>query len=356
MRTSLRRIDPGLIRQIADEPQRFDFFQAVRILDRHLAQSPGARAGLGDLVSEKIRFENSLSLTFAPSQIEDVSMNYRLGDDGKPTNDLERVSLKPAFMGLLGLHGTLPTHYTERVGERVRYHRDTGSRAFMDLFSNRALGHFYRAWKKYRLPLEYESNRQDKFLPLVLSLAGLGFGSLRDRLRDTPGQVDDESMAYFAGMLRQRPVSAVTLGKTLSQYFRVPFAVEQFVGKWYSLPSDQHSRLGGKNVSLGKTVLVGERVWQRNLRVRLRIGPLSRAQYKAFLPGSELACALQKLLALITSFQFEYEVRPVLRAADVKASCLGAGTDGAQLGYDTFLLTCPAKTDRDDTVFELHAA
>lgn len=347
---SVRRIDSDLIRQLVDDPQRFDFFQAVRVLDRHLRKQ-GAR----DPVADEIRFRNSLSLSFAPSQVEQLDAEFETDDEGKQTNQLRKVYMTPAFMGLLGLHGTLPSHYTERIADRERYHRDRGARFFLDLFSNRSVGQFYRAWKKYRLPVLYENDRQNQFLPLILALGGLGFSSLRDRLHDKPGSIDDESMAYFAGMLRQRPVSATALQSMLSQYFRTTVKVEQFVGKWYTLPVSQHSRLGGSNAALGKTMMVGERVWQRNLRVRIRVGPLTRKRYLAFLPGSELAAALQKILALATSYQFEYEIRPILRAEDVRPCQIG-GDEEPRLGFDTFLCTRPATEDRDDTVFELHAA
>ncbi len=350
MCSARRRIDPALIEQLTSEPQRFDFFQAVRVLDRHLRKQ-----GAKEPVADRLRFRNSLALAFAPSQIETLDVEYASDDEGNETDQLRRVSLTPAFMGLLGLHGTLPAHYTEQIADRERYHRDRGARHFLDLFSNRSVGQFYNAWKKYRLPLLYETERHDQFLPLVLALGGLGFDSLRNRLRDSPGSIDDESMAYFAGMLRQRPVSATSLQTILSQYFRTSVKVEQFIGKWYTLPESQHSKLGGANAALGKTMMVGERVWQRNLRVRIRIGPLSRDRYLAFLPGSELSAALHKILTLATSYQFEYEIRPVLRAADVLPSQLGAEQQ-PRLGFDTFLCTRAVTEDRDDTVFELHAA
>lgn len=364
MRTPLGRIDPGLIEQLADQPQRFEFFQAVRVLERHLAQQVGSLPSARDPVSEQVRFGNSLALAFAPSQIEALQFTHAAPEAAPASNpqkgdgaaDITGARLTPAFIGLLGLHGTLPAHYTETVDERIRYHRDRGVLGFMDLFSNRAVGHFYRAWKKYRLPMVYESDRVNAFISPVLALSGLGFSSLRNRLNEAPGRVDDESMAYFAALLRQRPVSARSLEKILSQYFRVPVQVEQFIGKWYQLPSDQRSTLGGKNASLGKTMMVGERMWQRNLRVRLRIGPLPKAQYLAFLPGSELAGALAKLLSLATSYQYEYEVRPVLRAADVTPAALGGPSGGARLGYDTFVTSRAVQADRDDTVYELHAA
>lgn len=351
MRTAYRRIDPGLIDQLAEKPQRFEFFQAVRLLEGWFRQT--TKRAKDDPVSEQIRFRNPLTLHFAPSQIESLNTTPKIDAEGLDTGEMERVEITPSFIGILGLNGGLPIHYTERVANQQRYHRDDSTRAFFDLFSNRAVGLFYRAWKKNLLPLQYENDKKNRFLPLVLGMAGLGFDSLRDRLRDSPGAIDDESVAYFAGLLRQRPVSASGLQRMLNAYLRVPVKVDQFVGKWYVIPSGQRSTLGGVNAALGQTMLLGERVWQRNLRARIRIGPLSHAQYLSFLPDGEYAAVLEKIVTLATGFQYEYEIRPILRAADVHPVRLGK--DGcARLGYDSFLITGGARTDRSDTVFELH--
>lgn len=349
MRSAYRRVDPGLIEQLNQAPQRFEFFQAVRMLEAWFRQ--GATQPGEDAVTEQIRFGNSLGLRFAPSQIEQLRTTWRLDDEGRETGQAERVELTPSFIGMLGLHGGLPIHYTERVAKQLRYHRDPSTLAFFDIFTNRAVGHFYRAWKKSQLPIQYEQDRKNRFLPLVLALAGLGFEPLRDRLRQSPGPIDDETIAYFAGLLRQRPLSAAALQGILARYLGAPVRVEQFVGRWYVIPPAQRSTLGRGNAALGKTALLGERVWQRNLRLRIHIGPLDRGRYLRFLPKGEYAAVLEKFFALATGYQFEYEIRPILRSADVVPIQAGGG---ARLGYDSFLVSRPSPTDRSDTLFELH--
>ncbi|UCV02001.1 type VI secretion system baseplate subunit TssG [Dechloromonas denitrificans] len=351
MRTPQRRVDPGIVEHSLQEPERYEFFQLVRLYEMVFKKE--ARAFGGDAVSERIRFRNSLRLGFAPSQVDAMQPRYRRDAAGLETAELEQVEITPSFMGMLGVNGTLPIHYTEQVIHHERFKRDASGRAFLDLFTNRAVGHFYRAWKKYKLPVQYETDRRNRFLPLVLSLAGLGFDALRERMSTAPGAINDESVAFFAGLLRQRPVSAETLEKALGGYFREKVVVEQFVGRWYVVPIEQRSTLGGKNAVLGSNTLVGERVWQRNLRIRIHIGPLTHERYMAFLPKGEMAAGLEKILTLATGGQFEYEIRPILRAADVKPLALGKG-QGGRLGYDTFMLTRPAKSDRSDTSYLTH--
>lgn len=345
MRAPQRRIDPGLVDQTIREPERYEFFQLVRLYEIVFRDRDG---GTDELVSERIRFGNSLRLGFAPSQVDGMRPRYRRDAEGLETAEVDQVEITPSFMGMLGVNGSLPIHYTEQVIHRERFEKDMSGRAFLDLFTNRAVGHFYRAWKKYKLPIQYETDRQNRFLPLVLALAGLGFDALRERMNAAPGAVDDESLAFLAGLLRQKPVSGEALERALSSYFREQVVVEQFVGRWYVIPQEQRSTLGGRNSVLGSNVLAGERVWQRNLRVRIHIGPLSHQRYMAFLPKGDIAAALEKILSLATGGQFEYEIRPILRAADVRPTALAAG-QGARLGYDSFMLTRSQTQDRSDT-------
>ncbi|WP_256258813.1 type VI secretion system baseplate subunit TssG, partial [Burkholderia ubonensis] len=180
-----RRIDPGVVRALLDEPHRFEFFQAVRVLEglfaRQATDAPGAWRH-GDVVAQRIAFRNTLSLGFPASEIERVRS---FDDDGAPLDaddardaalaagELGRVELTPAFFGLLGGQGALPLYYTEQIGAREYLKRDHAARAFFDVFSNRATALFYAAWKKYRLPFHYELDRDERYLPLLLSIAGV---------------------------------------------------------------------------------------------------------------------------------------------------------------------------------------
>lgn len=359
-----RQRDPSVIESLLAEPQRFRFFQAVRLLERQFAkqEAHGARDG----VASYLRFLNSPSLGFPPSELAGA-MAY--DKDGQALSDtaaraaaieagkLGKIELTPAFFGLLGGQGALPLHYSETLAHRESLSRERGARAFFDIFSNRAAALFYGAWKKYRLPLRHESDRDHHYLPLLLSLAGLGHPSLHDRLAEGGGDVFDESMAHYAAAIRQRPVSAEYMQRVLADYFGVPLRVEQFVGRWYNVPPEHRTMLGGAGAVLGVSALAGDRIWQRDMRIRLWVGPLSREAFAGFLPGGERARALEKMLTMLGGMTFEYEVRLLLAKAEVTGSVLGGATahgEGTRLGWNSFLCTQPASEDRDDTRYELH--
>jgi len=377
MSTPQRQQPLGVIDRLLDEPHRFGFFQAVRLLERWFVQQEHLHTG--EVLGRRLQFRNSLSLAFPASEIAHfkavpappVEVDVELPDDGeastavvqapaaaalamRQSRSVQHVELSPAFMGLLGASGTLPAFYTELFAQRELYQKDAAGRAFMDIFLHRAVVLFYQAWRKHRLAIQFEADRRNQFLPMVLAVAGVGHPALRDRLHAREGGVADDALAYFSGTLQQRPVSAAVLQRVLAQYFEVPVRLEQFVGRWFNLPADNQTRLGEQNAQLGAGAVSGERIWQRDLRMRITLGPLQRDKFRRFLPGGPGALALRELLTMMTGVTLEYEVRLALRAQDVQGISLG-GDHGARLGWDGFLTTGAANEDRLDAGYDIHA-
>jgi type VI secretion system protein ImpH len=320
MPTPQRRVDAGLIDRLLAEPQRFDFFQAVRLIEQ--ADPP-----------LRLRYRNRLSLSFPPNQIENISGD---GDD--------IVRITPAFMGMLGSHGVLPLHYSDRINRHEKTSSDGGPRAFLDMLSQRALGMFYQAWSKHRPECMVAPDGGDEFLAMLTALSGAG----------ASGEVlDRETLAFYAMQIRSRAVSAPLMAGMYTDYFNVPFAVEQLIGEWQELPSRDQAALGVANVDLGAGVMLGARVYRCDARVRLRIGPLDKRRHENFLPGRGGAQHLAALLALHCGVGMTYEVHLIQRAADVHGVGLDDGSD-ARLGVNARLLTAPSDQDREELMYLLH--
>ncbi|MFA5172479.1 MAG: type VI secretion system baseplate subunit TssG [Sulfuriferula sp.] len=354
MQTEKRRFKPAVIDQLTAAPHRFEFFQAVRLLENWLKQNGIAT---DKTLNDYIRFRNSLSLQFPASQIEALHLTYQPVDDDVAVTKqpgvqaVQTITITPAFMGFLGGNGTLPNHYTEQIAAHAMYNRDDAPRAFLDVFSSRVVSLFYQSWCKYRLALGHERQGKDKFLTLLLSLSGLGHADLQARLQQDEEGVLDASIAHFAGAMRHRPISAAVLQRTLTAYFAVPVEVELFTGSWYAVPATQQTSLGSNNAVLGVTAMSGARVWQRDLRIRLVIGALDKAQFERFLPGGQSARALDKLLMLLTHHEFEYEIQLILAAPYIQGNRLGSQAGNGRLGWDTFLISQPATEDRCDICY-----
>ena len=320
-----------MIADLLAHPQRYEFFQAVRLLLRWLdRQGIAPEQALGGVV----RFRNSVSLRFPPSEIEAIDPVTA----GRPA-----VTVTPAMMGLLGTMGALPLHYTERFAAWELSNRDAGPRAFLDLFSSRQVALFYRAWCKYRVREPLDAGN-DRFEPLLLALAGVAPGC-------AGGRGDDPAaLARFAAPLRSRVVSADLIARVLGNYLGVAVRVEQFTGRWDILEPGQRTRLAQGNCVLGAGATAGARLRRPELGIRIRLGPLNASGFARFLPGQAGSRALGALLARFAIDVPFRELQVVLQRAAIHGVRLGGPT---RLGLDDFLCTRSAACDRDDMCYLL---
>ena len=255
------------------------------------------------------------------------------------------------FMGLTGPQGVLPYYYTLLVSDRLQ-RRDRGMRDFLDIFHHRILSLFYRSWEKSHFPVGFERDGRDPITQHVRDLVGMG-GEPADEA--AAGQGDP--LLFFAGLLLAQPRSALGLEQLLEGVFDVPVEVEQFVGEWYTpvgetqcVVSDDERAAG----RLGLGALVGDAVWDRQTKVRIRLGPLSRTRYEEFLPGEPAHQELRQLTRYYGGEALEFGVQLILARDEVPACVLG-GDDGAglPLGWSTWIRTEAPTRDPDDTILTL---
>ncbi|HUR26605.1 MAG TPA: type VI secretion system baseplate subunit TssG, partial [Planctomycetota bacterium] len=140
----------GVVARLCEEPQDFEFFQAVRLLELEAGRA-GERAPIGfDAPPEReaLRIRAAPSLAYPAAPLPSLTT----GADGTP-------ELRQSTLGLVGALGVLPQHYTELVLKRVQQ-KDFALSDFLDLFHHRAAAFIFRAWRKYRFAFDYEHVRQ----------------------------------------------------------------------------------------------------------------------------------------------------------------------------------------------------
>jgi type VI secretion system protein ImpH len=352
MRAPHGRTKQSVIQQLLDEPQRFEFFQAVRLALDWLGEHGVPR---GRALAEHLRFSNSLSLGFPPSQVEALQgevggckADYPALDQAAGQQQDLRIRITPSFMGFLGAHGTLPAHYTERIHAWQASMQDEAPRAFLDMLSNRMLALFYEAWSKHRIE-QLVGQERDAFLPLLLALAGFDGG-----VEPNSDGVRDEAFAFYAGLLQQRPVSSVSLALVLSGYLGVPVKVQEAIGHWNPMAPHEQCCLGVANARLGEDTMLGANSWRPDLRARVSLGPLSKSEFDKLLPNGAGAAALTRLLCLLGEPTLVYEVELVLRASEVTPVYLvGAAVPGSRLGLDSFMSSSPVQANRSDMHYDV---
>ncbi len=340
MATSLRQHDPDVDR--ADlcfkEPFRFGFFQAVRLLRRLF---PG-RNPVGRFfppTTEAVRFVANPSLAFPASEIQELSL---------PSDSALPATMKVNFMGLSSPQGVLPTAYTELILERVQK-KDSALRDFLDLFNHRLISFFYRAWEKLHFFVSFELQEPDSVSPLMLSLLGLGTGGLAKRQL-----VPDQALIFYSGLLTQKPRCAQNLKQLLTDFFRVPVEIEEFVGKWIPLEAIDQTVLDDSESPmqrLGFGAIVGDEIWDQQSTVRVKLGPLTCEQYMSFLPRKESRAYrdLKAILKFWSNDELDFEVELILKRDATPAFRFdeGSGVD-LLLGWTTWVKNRDMERDPDE--------
>ncbi len=345
------REDPPLIEVLRRSPQRFEFFQAVLLLEQYAMRQEesgrvAAAAPVGetaDPAHDAVRFASVRGLSFPPT--ETAALKEEPG---------RAPELATAVIGLLGHTGVLPQHYSETVLMRLRDH-DEALAAFLDVLTHRTVSLFVRAWKKYRLAAQ--AQRPDTGSPIKMSsgilgfidaLVGFGTGGLRGRLSPP-----HEILRFFAGAYSGNPRSAAVLEAVLSDYFGEPIVVDTFLGRWEPLAESERTRLVPDGYCrLGEEALIGAQILRPEGAFRIKLGPLTYPRFRAFLPDGEWLGELVHLARLFVGESLYFDVQPSLRKEEVPELQLGTKPDGdgPRLGWNTWLISVQPATDRDDAM------
>jgi type VI secretion system protein ImpH len=332
----------SLEERLFTESYEYDFFQAVRLLHLLLNDRPDV-GGIARPGEEPVRFKARQSLEFQASSVHAL------------TAEADPPRMIVAFMGLTGVQGVLPHHYTEHILARAQA-KDFAMAEFFDLFNHRLLSLFYRAWEKHRFPVRYqlaEARKQtDDFTEYLFDWIGMGTAALRGRMA-----VADRALIRYAGLIGQRPACAISLGAILRDHFGVTVEIQEFVGAWHTLKEEHQSDLatGGMNNCLAGGAIAGESVWDPQAGFRVRLGPLRLEEYLEFLPGKTAALKLQDLVRFYVGPALQFDLQLLLMAVEVPWPGLGMqGEDAPRLGWCGWLQTAPFTEDAADAVFAMN--
>lgn len=316
------RTDLTVRDQLYHTGQRFDFYQAVRLLEQLHPDAVATGATLTP-AQEAVRFQSTVGFAFATTDVAAVTQ----GADPQPDTMLVN------FLGLAGALGPLPTPYTKLLLDRLR-DGDPVLRDFLDLFNHRLVTLLYQVRKTHRAGFAWQAPGQDRFTGYLFALIGLGSDELRNRM-----VIDDRALLRYAGLLAPEPRSAIGLERLLSDYFQVDVRVEPFAGQWVCLDADQWTTLGatGRNQRLGDGFLMGQRLYDSQGKVTVHLGPLGLKEYLDFLPIGRGFAALGELVRFYGQDAFAFDLQLSLLAAEVPGFRLGV--NGTRLGWTSWLKT-----------------
>jgi type VI secretion system protein ImpH len=326
----------ALFAALAEAPYSYDFYQTLRRLECLFEPKP--RWGHARRpVDELVRFGQDPDLSFAPAPLA----SFQPGRDGRPPQ------LQVRLFGLLGPNGPLPLHITEYARERLRNAGDPTLSRFLDLLHHRFVALFYRAWAQGQPNVNRDRPKEDRYAAYIGSFIGLSPASLRDR-----DALPDVAKFFHVGTLIRHTRNAEGLRTILEHFCRVPVQIQEFVGHWLLLQERDRTAIGREGAVLGSSAVAGRQVWDRQSKFRVRLGPLTLAQYEAFLPGGTLIQKLVDWVRLYLTCELDWDVQLLLRKDEVPRLTLG---ERGRLGWTTWLGTRRADTDADDLCFEAEA-
>lgn len=324
----------------AAEPWRWDYFAVMRRLES--LASPAPRWGQAPLPrGEAVRVGQEASLAFPPASFSRFELH---GTDG-------RARLRQLFFGYLGPNGPLPIHMSDFIRERALNLGDRTWLAFLDTFAHRFSLHFYRAWLQARPAVTLDRPGDDTYRRWTGSLIGIGRATRQER-----DEIFDDARLHFSGWLVRRVHNTEGVESVLSRYFGVPVRLELWVGHWMNIEPAEQTRLGrprraaqAASRTLGAGAVMGTRVWDRQHRVRIHLGPLSLTQYLSFLPTGDARAALQRWMRQLLGDELEWDAELVLKKEEVPPTRLGApGGQAPRLGWVSWLGDRPRARDARD--------
>lgn len=299
------------------DPQAHDFFEACRRLE----QAEPHRPRIGDSAARREEFARFGQDPFFAYGGGNISRAERATDGA--------LGVYVRFLGLVGPQGALPLGVTEEA-----YHfaqsDDPALARFFDLFNNRFIQLFYRAWADSR-PIAYRDRpaESDRFTAFLGSAVGLGSDVYRDL--DT---VDDLVKVAFAGLLGAKTKSASRLARALTALFGVEAEIEEFVGMRLMFEPDQCSRMGVGFSTLGRDILVGSAAYSVQDKIRIRLYAESLEAFEQLLPVGPRAQAFTDMVDFYLGPELEWDVELCLPAREAKGMALGSS---GRLGWTGWL-------------------
>jgi type VI secretion system protein ImpH len=299
----------ALFGAVESAPHAHDFFALLRRIECLRPDAPRLGCALRP-AQEPLRLGQEPELDFAPAALT----RFELGAA------VPRLGVR--FFGLLGPQGPMPLHLTEYVRERTRRRGDPSAARFLDVFHHRLLCLFYRAWAQAQPTVQQDRPHADRYAAWLGATSGLAGAQ-----GDGGEQVPPEAKLYQAGLLGSRSRHAEGLEKILRLYFGVGVRVRQHVPQWLPLENAERSRLGHarnrpervqrRPGRLGSDATPGNKACDRQCKFRIVLGPLTLAQYHAFLPGGTAWQALAEWVRQWIGLALQWDLQLCLARDEV---------------------------------------
>jgi type VI secretion system protein ImpH len=326
----LDTVDPNKAEGLSET---FDFFELLRRLER--------RGGLfgysGSPEREPARLGQHVRLSFSARDV----VEFREAKDKAPA----RVTV--ANLGLMGPEGPLPLHLTRWVLDRLSQRWFTGADArhtsdttfvdFVNILQHRMIALYYRAWADAHPAVQVERAVGGRVRAMLEAMAGIGLPGTQNTDLDTV-------KLRQAASLASQVDGPERLTLFLAEAFKVPVQIKEFIAAWITIPTGLQTRLAKAYAGLGRGATIGPRVFNRQSRIELRVGPLGYEDFREFLPGGQRLKLFKQAVRDMVGESLDVDLRIVLAREAVPPPRIGA----VQLGRTAWLARPIERGDADD--------
>ncbi len=312
-------------RLLEKEAYRFDFFQAIRLLESVYKDRPGV-GHTGPFEQEALHIYPSVDLCFSPADISHVEC-HETSDGNQLWNLYEN------FIGLYGPNYAAPIFIAEMIAQCPD--DNDGLRDFLDIFNHRILSLYYRAWKKHNLAACVSSDRDDPISALLSALVGRDVQAPAEDWIIGPDRLLRYS-SYFS--CTSRPASG--LENLLSDYFELEnVSVIQFVARKFKAETKECCRISSKNGfgRLGESFVLGDTIDDVLGQFKIRFGSLEMQQFQRFQPGEPAFKELVFLTDLYIKHQLDFYLELVLKPNQGKPLTISGTNPNGALGRSAWI-------------------
>ena len=310
---------------VSPDPELIGFFELLRRLERD-----GLRFGRsGGPEAEPARLGQRARLAMAARDIAGFV----------PAGETTPARVEVEVLGLLGPEGAMPLHMTRWIMARQSDRwfsegngvtADTTFLDFVNMLQHRQLAFFWRAWADQRPEVGIEHAGGGRIMAMLEAVAGIGLPGIRQANRRS---ADPDLALRQATSLGHQVNGVERLTGYLADLLHMPVRLREFVGHWLEIPTPLQTRLGRAHCGLGKGAMIGARVFQRQDRAELTLGPLSLSRYLALIRDGKALAAVRTAIRFVAGTDVEYDLRLVLASDEVPEPRIGQ----VALGLGTWL-------------------
>lgn len=228
--------------------------------------------------NQRVRFKIPPRLSFSPTPVAALTE----APDGGPI-------LSVNLTALTGPSAPLPLHLTEQAEALAKRGKEALAE-FLSILDGRLLDLYLEIIGQMKPEAAPNSRASDH--PL-LAAAGVLTKSIRGRTLAIPtggpfgeiaGKLPEPSFFSAAQMWGIFPRSASGLEFLVEKVFGAGAKVEPLKGAWLPLPEEHRTRLGRAKNQLSTDAMSGHHVFDPAAGFTLHLGPLTKTQYRDFLP------------------------------------------------------------------------